>query len=56
MSFTKVVETGRFFFVYHAGSHQPEYVPKSAMTDAEISDLRDLFRNRLPAHAQWEAR
>jgi hypothetical protein len=44
---TKIVESERFFFLYHAGSSEPEYVPKAAITDAEIHDLRDLLRNRL---------
>lgn len=44
---TKVVESERFFFVYNSGSDQPEYVPKAAMSDADIVALRDLLKNRL---------
>ena len=43
---TKVVETKHFFFVYHSGSHGPEYVPKTAMTNAEITRLRELLRKQ----------
>ena len=47
---TKAVESARFFFIYHAGSNVSEYVPKAAMTPAEIdvvrSLLQDAFRSR----------
>ena len=44
---TRVAESEQFLFIYHSGSHQPEYVPKAAMTDAEMSELRSILRSRL---------
>ena len=44
---TKVVEVERFFYVFHSGSDVPEYVPKAAMSDAEIAELRALLRKQL---------
>lgn len=44
---TKVAESEQFVFIYHSGSQQPEYVPKAAMTDAEMGELRSILRNRL---------
>ena len=44
---TKVAESEHFFFLYHSGSHQPEYVPKAAMSDGERNALRSILQNRL---------
>ena len=47
---TKVVESENFFFLYHSGAQQAEYVPKAAMTDAERNELRFMLQNRLGAN------
>jgi hypothetical protein len=43
---TKVVESERFLLLYHAASHQPEFVPKRDLATTEIANLRQLLRNQ----------